>query len=372
MDPSETEFYRLDPLTGSKNFLSFVETLDRFSSGGEGKPFSILYVDLNHLQMLNETKGHAYGDSAIRWLGLVLQEESGADTYRVGGDDFSVILTNGMHADYEELLNRIFARLNREGEQLGIPSPPARIALIHYDDDNEYSIHDVMFHLWESILDVKKSRDRTVKIFSAGELIKSTALAEEQDRNNINHSWEVLQSIANQAIRRALLMGRVLDVTQKTSYLDSISGLPNMRAALLKMEKSMASKLPFSVMLIDGDNLRLFNTINYAAGDEVIQKMGAVFTENLRPGDFIARWRAGDEFVAILPNTTGEGARVVGERFCSGIREASKNWAFPTSISIGVAIYPQHGDHINTLVDAAEAANKKAKDEGKDRVMLAD
>ena len=99
--------------------------------------------------------------------------------------------------------------------------------------------------------------------------------------------------------------------------------------------------------------------------------MGIVFTENLRPGDFIARWRSGDEFIAILPNTPSEGALVVGDRFCSGIREASKNWAFPTSISIGVATYPKHADHINALVDVAEAANKQAKDEGKDRVVLA-
>jgi len=139
----------------------------------------------------------------------------------------------------------------------------------------------------------------------------------------------------------------------------------------MKLEKEISSKQSFSVMLIDGDNLRLFNKINYAAGDEAIQKMGAVFTENLRPGDFIARWRSGDEFIAILPNTTGEGARIVGDRFCSGIREASKTWAFPTSISIGIATYPKHGDLVNALVDAAEEANKQAKDEGKDRVVLA-
>ena len=115
MTMPSSEFYRLDPLTGSHNFLSFVEMLDRMSSMQEKPQFSILYTDMNYLSFLNETKGHAYGDSAIRWLGIVLQEESNAPTYRIGGDDFAVILTDGLHADYEELLNRIFARLNREG-----------------------------------------------------------------------------------------------------------------------------------------------------------------------------------------------------------------------------------------------------------------
>ena len=372
MTTPTAEFYRLDPLTGCSNFLSFVEALDQLSSGDGKQPFSILYLDMNHLQMLNETRGHSYGDSAIRWLGLVLQEESNSPTYRVGGDDFAAILTDGIHADYEKLLNRIFARLNKEGEQLGIPSPPARIALIHYDTDHDFSINDVMFHLWESILDVKRNNDRTINIFRAGDLIKSTAEAKEQDRDTIDHSWEVLQHIANQAIHKVLLMGRMLDIAQKNSYLDSISGLPNLRAAMTTFDKEIASNKPFAILLIDGDDLRRYNSISYAAGDEMIQSMGRVLSDHLRPGDFIARWRTGDELVVILPNTSGEGARVVGERFCSAIREASKNWKFPTSISIGIANYPKHGDNINELVDAAEAANKKAKDEGKDRVILAE
>ena len=274
MTESSTEFYRLDPLTGCHNFLSFVETLDQLSARVGEQSFSILYLDMNYLKVLNDTKGHAYGDSAIRWLGLVLQEESGVNTYRVGGDDFAAILTNGIHADHEELLNRIHARLNKEGEQLGIPLPAARIALIHYDSGSQVSFNDIMFQLGETMLDVKVNKRREIKIYEARELIRSTARVDEQNRDTLERSWKLLQSIANDAIHRLVMMGRVLDVTQKTSFIDSISGLPNMRAALLKMEKSLASKQPFSIMLIDGDNLRLYNTINYAAGDEVIQKWG--------------------------------------------------------------------------------------------------
>jgi len=365
------EFYRLDPLTGCYNFLSFVESLDQTSAREEKKPFSILYTDLNYIQMLNETKGHAYGDSAIRWLALVLQEESHAPTYRIGGGDFAVLLIDGLEADREELLHRIFARLYREGEQLGIPSPPAKIALIHYERDHNIAINDVLFQLWEAIRDVKHNQSRTIKIFDAQELIKSTARAEEQSRDTINRSWELLQSIANNAIHRMVQLGRVLDVAQKNSYLDSISGLPNIRAATTKLEKGMASNQPFAILLIDGDNLRLFNSISYAAGDEAIQNMGRVLSEHLRPGDFLARWRSGDEFIAILPNTSREGARAVGERLCTSLREASKAWEFPTSISIGIALHPQHGNHVNALIDAAEMANKQAKDEGKDRVVVA-
>jgi diguanylate cyclase (GGDEF)-like protein len=366
------EFYRLDPLTGCHNFLGFIETLNHLSSTEAKQRFSILYTDMNYLMMLNETRGHAYGDSAIRWLGIALQEESDSPTYRIGGDEFAALLMGGTYKEYEALLNRLFARLNREGEQLGMPAPPAKIALIHFDAENDFSINDVMFHLGETIRDVKKNRDGTLNIFWARDLIKSTARAEEQDRENINHSWEVLRSIANQSINRVLLMGRVLDAVQKASYQDSISGLPNMRAALLKLEQEIASKLPFSILLMDGDELTRYNNISYAAGDDMIHKISVILSERLRPGDFVARWRAGDEFISILPNTTGEGAMVVGERFCAAIREASQAWRFPTTITVGIATFPKHGQTVEALVDKAEGALKKGKDLGKDRVVLAE
>jgi len=116
MFTAPTDFYRLDPLTGCSNFLSFVETLSQLAARAEKQPFSILHADLNHLYMLNTSKGRAYGDTVIRWMEIVLREESRAPTYRIGGDQFSVILSTGTITDGKEVSDRIFARLNREGE----------------------------------------------------------------------------------------------------------------------------------------------------------------------------------------------------------------------------------------------------------------
>jgi diguanylate cyclase (GGDEF)-like protein len=138
------------------------------------------------------------------------------------------------------------------------------------------------------------------------------------------------------------------------------------------IENSAANHKPFSVLLIDGDNIRIYNSINYAAGDQMIRDMSVVYKNNLRPNDFVARWRAGDEFIVILPDTSIEGAKIIGERFRLAVKEASQTWKFPVTISIGIASYPIHGDNVNTLVDKAESATKHAKDQGKDRVVLAD
>ncbi len=63
---------------------------------------------------------------------------------------------------------------------------------------------------------------------------------------------------------------------------------------------------------------------------------------------------------------------MIGERFRLGIKEASREWRFPSSISIGIASFPIHGDTMDALIDQAEAANKSAKEQGKDRVVIAE
>jgi len=374
MSTPPTEFFRLDPLTGSNNFLSFVEILDQLSSRDGKQGFSILYTDMNHLQTMNETLGRPYGDSVIRWLQIVLREECAAPIYRTGGDEFIVLLTTGQQYYFEEILNRVFTRLNREGEKLGIPPPAARIALVHYDDTASISLYNVLFQLGEAMMDLKTRQERTANIYWARDLISSDSIAQGDVDKDGDHSEITLRWIANDAINRVVFLGRLLDDAQRTSLLDSISGLPNMRAALIKLDqilnRSIASQEPFSVLLMDGDNLTQYNNISYAEGDKMIQRISAVLSENMRPGDFIARWRAGDEFIAILPDTNSEGALTVGERFCAAIRKRSRGWRFPITISIGVATFPIHGKDTETLVDSAEGALKRAKDLGKDRVTL--
>jgi diguanylate cyclase (GGDEF)-like protein len=366
------EFYRLDPLTGCSNFLSFVEALSELPAMVEKQPFAILNADLNHLYMLNKSKGRAYGDSVIRWMEIVLREESNAPTYRIGGDQFSVILTSGSTSDYEEVSDRIFARLNREGEQQGLPAPAVRIAVVHYNDHYPYSLNDMMFQLGQTMLDVKSARDRMMHAYHARDLIKSDIHTGDMDPREQSPAEVVLRWIANDAIGHLFFMGKMLDTAQRTSYVDAISGLPNMRAVLLKLEKEIASRQPFTVLLMDGDNTRAYNNVSYACGDDMIQKISAVLSEKLRPGDFLARWRSGDEFMVILPNTSSEAGRIVGERFRLSVKEASLNWMFPITITTGVATYPQHGSDVDSMVDAAEKAMKKGKDEGKDQVVLAD
>jgi diguanylate cyclase (GGDEF)-like protein len=91
----------------------------------------------------------------------------------------------------------------------------------------------------------------------------------------------------------------------------------------------------------------------------------------MRPEDFLGRWRMGDEFIVILPDTAVEQAVAVAERLRAAVETASTEWLYPTSVSVGVAYYPRHGNSANELLEAAERALTISKKSGKNQVTVA-
>ena len=103
----------------------------------------------------------------------------------------------------------------------------------------------------------------------------------------------------------------------------------------------------------------------------MIRKLSITLGRVLRPNDFLGRWRMGDEFIVVLPSTTIEQAVSVAERLRSSVESASKEWLYPTSVSIGIAHYPRHGNNAAALLEAAEYALIVSKQGGKNRVTVA-
>lgn len=393
MSALASELLRIDPLTGCKNYLGFLETftlnsLPNLSASGGSLPHmekkyrinasvfsALMFIDMNDIRTLNKTKGHAYGDSALRWMGILLQEESSSEVYRLGGDDFAILLKIGTREGHLELVQRIVKRMELEAKLLGFPDTAADIALIFFDR-TPTGLDTILVQMDEAMEKVKNNREFSFMLFNPTDF---KIHPQSPDTWKSNHDSDVSYSgrwLSDKSIYQVLEMGRILDKTQQEVYTDTISGLPNLKAAVLHMEKalqnSMVSHKPFSILMIDGDNIRVYNSINYAAGDEMIRDMSFVFKDTLRPNDFVARWRTGDEFIAILHDTSIEGAKTVGERLRLAVKEASRSWRFPVTISIGVATYPTHGEYIDSLIDKAESANKRAKENGKNQVVLAD
>jgi diguanylate cyclase (GGDEF)-like protein len=125
------------------------------------------------------------------------------------------------------------------------------------------------------------------------------------------------------------------------------------------------------MFLLDGDDLRRYNEVSYAAGDKLINQMSKTLMASVRPGDFVGRWRFGDEFIVLLPDTNLDEAMKISDNLRETVQKTSQTWLFPTTISIGVVHYPTHGSTLEELIEEAQRAMSAAKDAGKNRTISA-
>lgn len=121
---------------------------------------------------------------------------------------------------------------------------------------------------------------------------------------------------------------------------------------------------PFSVVIIDMDNLKAINDCNgHAEGDRALLSVTKCLNDCKREDDLVARL-GGDEFGMFLPNTDHEGAMTLIER----LLERAEN-ELPR-ISVGVASFPLHGETLDTLLEHADQAMYSSKAAGGHRVSL--
>jgi diguanylate cyclase (GGDEF)-like protein len=345
---------RIDPLTSCGNLLFFLETFSNRLGAPAPSAFSLLMVDLNNFQTFNEERGHKMGDELLRWVSIVLRDTQ-RPVFRIGGDEMVVAFPDGHRDENEALARIIFERLDRESAQFNWHNP-ASVVLIHFPI-GDLEIADLWIAIGSALHEVKINANR-------GFVIHTYAGAD--DKANYH-----MRMIVNTLTERLISFADRLDTTNQLAYLDPTTQLPNSLAAEKELESiiqhAQSTNGKFSILFIDGDNLRLYNNISYSAGDEMIRNLGVTLARHLRPGDFLARWRVGDEFFVILPNTSSEKAMFVAERLRSAVEVEAKTWQIPVSVSIGIADYPVKGTTAHELLMAAEQAEKQAKDSGKNQ-----
>ena len=103
---------RLDALTGIKNknaFSEYVSSIDsRINSGDSDIRFGIVVCDMNDLKLMNDTRGHSFGDEAIRRASCMICDAFGhSPVFRIGGDEFVVIIDGRDYDCREELFGKL-------------------------------------------------------------------------------------------------------------------------------------------------------------------------------------------------------------------------------------------------------------------------
>ena len=154
----------------------------------------------------------------------------------------------------------------------------------------------------------------------------------------------------------------------RLAHLDDLTGLPNRALLFSRIDEQLANRQPMTVLLLDLDGFKAVNdTLGHSAGDTVLQQVARRIIGCVRPGDTVARL-GGDEF-AILRPSCGGGASLVEQLDCllSAIASPVEVGGQQVTIgtSIGVACYPDHGDHGEDLLSAADLALYQAKADGR-------
>jgi diguanylate cyclase (GGDEF)-like protein/PAS domain S-box-containing protein len=176
----------------------------------------------------------------------------------------------------------------------------------------------------------------------------------------------------------ALANLRLRETLRSQAIRDPLTGLFNRRYLEETMEREInrvkRQGIPLGVIMMDLDHFKQYNdTFGHSAGDGLLSALGILLKSHIREEDIACRY-GGEEFLLILPGASVSIALERAEGLRLAVKEMHQHYQGlkPTSLSSGVAVYPDHGDTGLQLIQSADAALYRAKKAGRDRVMAAE
>lgn len=188
----------------------------------------------------------------------------------------------------------------------------------------------------------------------------------------------ILEAVA-QEVSLTLANLRLRDMLLRHSVRDPLTGLWNRRVLdeWFERELSRAKRhgSAVGVLLLDVDHFkRLNDAFGHDAGDAMLKALANMLREAVRTEDLVCRY-GGEEFLVILGDTSPEHVTLRAADLCERARELTvhdgSHQLPPVTLSVGVAVFPQHGGSAELLLRAADRALYAAKEAGRDRVELA-
>ena len=167
----------------------------------------------------------------------------------------------------------------------------------------------------------------------------------------------------------------LFDSVVKNSVIDELTNLYNRRYFNLTLRRELKRakryNRPVCLFLFDVDNFKVFNdTYGHIVGDAVLKIIAATLKECFRQEDTICRF-GGEEFTVILPEVDTKAAFIACKRFAETLKVNSMNQLKKIiSISGGITEYPKNGETPEELYSKADIALYKAKNSGKDGIII--
>ncbi len=163
----------------------------------------------------------------------------------------------------------------------------------------------------------------------------------------------------------------------KLANFDSLTGLPNRNLLNDRLEQllcmSKRHSHHFAVLFIDLDHFKEVNdSLGHTVGDELLIKINKRLQVSLRATDTIARL-GGDDFVVLLPETGKKAALEVAKKLVKDLHRPMNltgAQGYIPSLSVGVALFPDHANDTKTLLKFADTAMNQAKASGRNQFIL--
>jgi len=206
-----------------------------------------------------------------------------------------------------------------------------------------------------------------------GEALGTVCVVDRKPRELSEAQVRALQALSRQ-VTALLEMRRLVTELETISTTDALTGLRNRRAFDEKMQdehqRSIRSKQPFSLLLIDIDHFKSYNdSFGHQAGDDALSEVARLLQYTVRNYDMAARY-GGEEFAVILPGTEKQGAMELAERLRRAVERAE--WINrKITVSIGVATLA-FGQSVPALIEEADRALYTAKEQGRNRIVDSD
>jgi diguanylate cyclase (GGDEF)-like protein len=163
---------------------------------------------------------------------------------------------------------------------------------------------------------------------------------------------------------------------RKDSRVDELTGLYNLRALREQLPiwlgPAVRTQRSMAVMMLDLDGFKAVNDrMGHAFGNELLREVANVLRMSVRVGDSLFRF-GGDEFVLLLSDTDGNGARLVGDRIQRSFHEMHQTEpasGASVSLTMGIAVFSRDGATPESLLKRADEALYAAKAKGQSQIV---
>jgi len=183
-------------------------------------------------------------------------------------------------------------------------------------------------------------------------------------------------SINKQIKNPKIIEIEIFEKIEKSLVTDDLTGLYNKRffveTLYREVQRSKRYNQDLAIVFIDIDDFKKCNEFKgHPFGDKVLKRVATIIQNALREVDYACRF-GGDEFVAILPETRGRKAVIAAERLRKSIarRNFLQKGKYHLTISAGIASFGIDGNTPEELVENADTALFRAKNDGKNKVYV--